>query len=171
MSLGPEDLAFRARALAQGHPLTPLAKAFIDRTVEEQRKTQRLPEIGTWADAALITGYCLRRVEEDVAGLTLTAREAVELSFEDLDEAALSIAADLRSGERSHVLGDDDGDAEERTVAALDRIIASEVDKRIHNWKESMDHAARAEVEDYITWWTVKGYAVRAAEMAAGALK
>lgn len=174
MTLGPEDLAFRARALAQGHPLTPLAKSFIDRIVEEQRGSQRLPEIGTWADSSLITGYCLRRVEEDAAGLELSPPESVELGFEELDEAALAIAADVRSGDRSHALGDaregaDSPDAD--TIEALDRIIGSEVDKRIQNWKESMDHAARAEVEDYITWWVVKGYALRAAEMAAGALR
>ena len=168
MTLALEEFAFRAKALAQGHPLTPLAKQLADRVVEEQRGEQRLPEVGQWAGTSLITGYCVRRVEEDEAGLELRPAEGVALDADQLDEAATRIAADLRSGEKSYALGDEE--AEARTIAALDRIIGSEVTKRIQNWKEHMDHAARAEVEDYITFWVVKGYAVRAAEMAAGAL-
>ena len=168
MSLAPEEFAFRAKALAQGHPLTPLAKQVADRVVEEQRASQHLPEVGQWAATSLITGYCVRRVEEDLAGLSLTPAEEVGLDAEQLDEAATRIAAELRTGEKSYALGGAEG--EERTIAALDKVIGSEVSKRIQNWKEHMDHAARAEVEDYITFWVVKGYAVRAAEMVAGAL-
>lgn len=168
--MSPEagDLSFKARALAQTHPLTPLAKKAHDVAVAEQSKTQRMPEIGTWAGTALITGYCLRRVEEDQAGLELTAVQDVDVDLDQLDKEALAIASDLRTGERSHSLGEEG--SEDRVIEALDRIIASEVDKRVHNWKESMDRSARAEVEEYITWWVVKGYALRAAEMAAGAL-
>jgi hypothetical protein len=62
-------------------------------------------------------------------------------------------------------LGDEDV-----TVAALDRIIASEVTRRLQNWREDIDDEAWAELEEYITWWAVKGYALRVAEMASGAL-
>ena len=168
MSLEPEEFAFRAKALAQGHPLTPLAKQLADRAMAEQKSTQHLAEVGTWASTSLITGYCVRRVEEDIAGLELKPADCVELDADQLDEAATRIATELRTGEKSYALGGAEG--EERTIAALDKVIGSEVVKRIQNWKEHLDHAARAEVEDYITFWVVKGYAVRAAEMAAGAL-
>ncbi len=65
----------------------------------------------------------------------------------------------------SHFLAGD-----ERVVAALDRIIASEVNRRLEHWRDSVDDAAWAELEEYITWWVVKGYALRVAEVAAGAL-
>ena len=162
----PEELAFKARALAQAHPLTPVAKRFVDRAVGDQRTSQPLPEIGIWAGAALINGYCLRRVEESDAGLDLAPAEGPEPDLDELDEDAGRIAAGLRTqGSGGHLLGD-----EERVVAALDHIIASEVSRRLEHWRDSVDDQAWAELEEYITWWVVKGYALRVAEMAAGAL-
>ena len=70
-SLNAEDLAYRARALAQAHPLTSLARQYVDRSVAEQRTSQPIPEIGIWAGAATIGGYCLRRVEEAEVGQDL----------------------------------------------------------------------------------------------------
>ena len=63
-----QRLAFRARALAQAHPLSDLARRFVDRAVATERLEQPMPEIGIWAGAALMAGYCLRRVEETTAG-------------------------------------------------------------------------------------------------------
>lgn len=166
MTRRPEDVAFKARALAQGHPLTPLARRLVDRAVAEERASQPLPEVGTWADAALVAGYCVRRVEEAEAGLAPAFSEAAAPSIDELDEAAARIAAELRTGGAgAHLLGDEDV-----TVATLDRIIASEVDRRLHNWRGDVDDATWAEVENYLTWWAVKGYALRVAEMASGAL-
>ncbi len=166
MTLTPRDLAFKARALAQGHPLTPLARRLVDRAVAEQRTNQPLPEVATWADAALVAGYCVRRVEEAEAGLAPEFSDVAAPDLDELDEAASRIASELRAGSGGvHHLGD-----EEVTVATLDRIIASEVDRRLQNWREDVDDATWGEVEDYITWWTVKGYALRVAEMASGAL-
>lgn len=169
---GPEDMSFRARALAQAHPLTPLAKRFVDRAVADQRTSQPLPEIGIWAGAGLIKGYCLRRVEEEDVGMTLdpgAASTERPLSEGDevaqmlqLEESATRIAADLRTeGTGSQVLGD-----EGCTLAALDGIIASEVRNRLDHWRDSIDEAAWGELEEYLTWWVVKGYALRAAEAA-----
>ena len=166
MALGDGGLAFKARALAQSHPLTPLAKRYIDRAVADQRMSQPIAEIGIWAGYALTNGYCLRRVEEDAAGLVLGPSDSAEPDLDRLEEEAGRIAADLRTDEGPrHILGDD-----RETIEALDHIIASEVERRLDHWRDSVDEAAWAELEEYITWWAVKGYALRVAEMATGAL-
>lgn len=166
MTLTPEELTFRARALAQAHPLSALAKQFVDRAVAAQRTSQPLPEIGIWAGAAVVNGYCVRRVEEDEAGVAFAAVPVppggTDEALDALDEAASGIAADLRSGDPSpHLVGDG-----ERLFATLDRIVASEVDRRLDHWRDTIDEGAWAELEEYITWWVVKGYAVRVAERA-----
>ena len=165
--LTAEDLAYRARALSQAHPLTSLARAYVDRAIADQRTSQPVPEIGIWAGAAAIGGYCLRRVEETEAGLDLHAGEEDLPDLDALEEATTSVAADLRTdGAGGHMLGDED-----RTIEALDRIIASEVSRRLDHWKDDVDEAAWAELEEYLTWWVVKGYALRTAERATGALR
>ena len=97
MTLSPEDLTYRARALAQAHPLTGLAQRFINRAVGEQRTSQPIPEIGIWAGAALINGYCLRRVEENDAGLDAVvpadAPPSAASDLDALDEEVVRIAA------------------------------------------------------------------------------
>ncbi|MBW3580384.1 MAG: hypothetical protein KY447_03885 [Actinobacteria bacterium] len=164
MTLDAHDLSYRARALAQTHPLTPLAKRFIDRAVGEQRTSQPLPEIGIWAGAALIVGYCLRRVEEDDAGLVLQAVPGAGYDLDALDAEVTDIAANVRTDAAGdYLLGDED-----RTVAALDRLVHSEVDKRLEHWRDSVDDKAWAELEEYLTWWVVKGYALRVGERRLG---
>jgi hypothetical protein len=166
-SLTAEDMAYRARALAQAHPLSALAKDYIDRAVAEQRTSQPIPEVGIWAGAAAINGYCLRRVEETEAGLDLVAGDDGLPDLDALEEATTQVAADLRSEDGpSHILGDED-----RTIEALDRIIASEVSRRLDHWKDDVDQAAWGELEEYLTWWVVKGYALRVAETVTGALR
>jgi hypothetical protein len=167
-SLTAEDMAYRARALAQAHPLTHLARQLVDRSVAQQRMNQPVPEIGIWAGAAAIGGYCLRRVEESEVGLDLQpAEEALLPDLDTLDDTTARIAADLRTeGAGGHMLADED-----RNVDALDRIIASEVSRRLDHWKDDVDEAAWGELEEYLTWWVVKGYALRTAERATGALR
>ncbi len=165
--LEAEELSYRARALAQAHPLTPLAKRYIDRAVEEQRTSQPMVEIGIWAGAALLSGYCLRRVEETEAGLDLAPDGESQTELDRLDEESTRIAADLRTdAAATHLLSDDD-----RVIDALDRIIASEVARRLDNWKDDVDQAAWGELEEYLTWYVVKGYALRVAETVTGALR
>ena len=166
-SLSAEDMTYRARALAQAHPLTTLARQYVDRSVAEQRTSQPIPEIGIWAGAATIAGYCLRRVEEAEAGVELAASGEDELpDLDALEEATSHIAAEMRSeGAGGHVLGNED-----RIVEALDRIIGSEVSRRLDHWKDDVDQAAWGELEEYLTWWVVKGYALRVAETVTGAL-
>jgi hypothetical protein len=42
------------------------------------------------------------------------------------------------------------------------------VSNRLDHWREAVDDAAWRELEEYVTWWLVQGYAVRVAEIAAG---
>ncbi|HET9443547.1 MAG TPA: hypothetical protein VFO65_09500 [Acidimicrobiales bacterium] len=169
MALTPEELAKAARALAQAHPLSPLARRYHDRTVEREGANQPMAEIGIWAGVALLTGYCLRRVEENQAGLVLEPAFSDSERIDDLLESmagdATRIAGEVRAGTGGHLLVD-----EALVVAALDRIIASEIDKRLHNWSEDIDDEAWAEAGQYLTWWVVHGYALRVAEMASGAV-
>jgi hypothetical protein len=166
-SLTAEDMAYRARALAQAHPLTTLARQYVDRAVADQRTSQPIPEIGIWAGAAAIGGYCLRRVEESEVGLDLTAAEEGLPDLDALEEATSRIAAELRmEGAGGHMLADED-----RNIEGLDRIIASEVSRRLDHWKDDVDQAAWDELEEYLTWWVVKGYALRTAERATGAIR
>jgi hypothetical protein len=169
VTLGAEELAYRARALAQAHPLTPLAKRYLDHAMAVQRTSQPVPEIGVWAGASLLCGYCLRRVEEDQVGLQLAAVEEGENlpDHEELDEVAGQIAAELRTDDAGGLFLAPDPDA---VIDALDRIIFSEVRNRLDHWKESIDEKAWEELEEYITWWVVKGYALRVAEVRLGVL-
>lgn len=162
-----EEVAYRARALAQAHPLTPLAKEFMDLAIAEEKTNQPIPELGTWAGAAFLNAYCVRLVEESSAGLELAPDEKHKPQIAALDEAATRIAGELRTEEiERHVLGEADD-----TVEALDRIVASEVSRRLDNLKDEVDQAASGELEEYLTWWVVKGYALRIAEADIGALR
>lgn len=170
MTKTPEELAFSARALAQAHPFSRQAKAFVDRAVNLERSAQPLPETGIWAGAGLTVGYCLRRVEEREAGAVAQPPEVPGWDgggdrgaiLDGLEKAATAVANRLRAGHsEADLLGD-----EEATVAALDRLVASEVDKRLHNWREDVDEAAWGELEEYLAFWVVQGYALRAAEVA-----
>ncbi|HWG72937.1 MAG TPA: hypothetical protein VG184_02655 [Acidimicrobiales bacterium] len=167
MTFEPSDLVFRARALAQAHPLSPAASRFINRVVGQQRVDQPLPEIGIWAGGSLIDGYCLRRVEEEDGGAPMEGPDPVRESDADrsaeldrLEGAASAIAADIRSG----AVESGQPGSEERTIAALDLLIAGAVERRLDHWRDSVDEKAWAELEEYLTWWVVKGYALRVAE-------
>jgi len=167
VKLTAEELSYRARALAQAHPLTALAKKYLDRAVAQQRLNQPIPEIGIWAGASLLNGYCLRCVEENDADILLAAAsdDSAFPDLDDLDELATTVAAELRSDTGSrHLLGDD------RVFDSLDRIISSEVNNRLDHWRDTIDDKAWSEMEEYLTWWVVKGYALRVAETMTGAL-
>ncbi len=143
-------LAFRARALAQAHALSATAQRLVNRAVAEEARTQPRQELGAWAGAAFTQGYCLRRVQED--GDTIVADGDDD---EALDRAAGVIGAELRSGT---------GMGDEETVAALDLLVGSQVEHRLEPWREELDDDTRAELEQYLTWWVVKGYGLRVAE-------
>lgn len=178
MNTDVADLVFRSRALAQAHPLSRLATRYINRAVAQQRVDQPLPEIGIWAGGALIDGYCLRRVEEGgvgerdggstadaAAGVGPDSGDGEEVDedpsaeLDRLDAEAAAIAASIRSAEAQWAPG-----AGEHTIAALDLLIARSVERRLDHWRDTIDDKAWSELEEYLTWWVVKGYALRVAE-------
>lgn len=154
------DLTFKARALAQAHPLTVTAAVYRDQMVAEERRTQPMTEFADWAGTALLVGYCIRRVEEadldrmpDTDGLTEAlvplAHETVRLS----DEVRNGRPAGTSLLEPSLV------------EALLDRVISTEIDKRVEHWKGQISGSDWAAFESYIAWWVVHGYSLRAAEV------
>ncbi len=153
------DLCFTARALAQTHPMSQPALRYRQRRFEQERARQPVSELADWASTALLVGYCLRRAEEqEVPG----PHSGSELRTpDDFETAAGVVAETLRIGDAATIalLPAD------ITVAALDRLIATELDKRHEHVREQLDDAAWTELEDYIAWWVVHGYAVRVAEL------
>ena len=163
----PDQMAFSARALAQSHPFTELAKRLYESTMEEERKAQP-GDFSIWAGTAFTKGYCVRRVEEDEAGLVLTGADADTVPTpSELDEAAVPIIKALQTPDEplDFLLGDQDS-----VLEVLDRVIGSEVRNRLDNAPTDLTSRGRMELEDYLTYWVIRGYALRAAEMAAGAL-
>lgn len=154
------ELTFKARALAQAHPLTVTASIYRDQMVAEERRTQPMHEFADWAGTALLVGYCIRRVEEadrdkmpDTDGLTEAlvplAHETVRLS----DEVRNGRVAGARLLEPALV------------EELLDRVISTEIDKRAEHWKGQISGADWATFEGYIAWWVIHGYSLRAAEV------
>lgn len=155
-----DELCFVARALAQTHPMTEAAHRYRQRCHETERSRQPVTELADWASTALLVGYCLRRAEEQRAGAAQAGAESAGAGPDDLTAAVAAVAESLRTGETGRVtLLDPDV-----TVSALDRVIATELDKRQEHLREQLDDQEWSELEDYIAWWTVHGYALRAVE-------
>lgn len=149
-----EELAFRARALAQSHPLTDVATAFRAEHVALERQRQAMAQFAEWAAVAFMSGYCVRRVEE-------TTVEGGVAAHDGAIGRAGEIAAALRAGQQVTLLGD------AVVVEALDRVITSEIAKRSDQWREQVGETEWTEFEAYAAWWVTFGYAARAAEMGA----
>ena len=165
--MAAEQMAFAARALAQSHPFTPLGKRVVDQAIATEREAQP-GDFSIWANSALTKGYCVRRVEEDDAGMVLGGADEAELpSLEDLEAATVPVIKALQSPDAAldFLIGD-----EEQMLDVLNRIIGSEVGNRLDNAPNNLSSRGRAELEDYLTYWVIKGYALRTAELATGAL-
>jgi hypothetical protein len=167
--LAADQMAYQARALAQSDPFTLLARRSMDRAIEEERKAQP-GNFAIWATAAFTKGYCVRRVEEEDEGVTYAAVAADALpDLDQVDAKTTEIMTALRSDDdealRPYLVSDED-----RLVDVLDQVIGSEVRNRLENTSQTLTSVARAELEDYLTYWVVRGYALRAAELALGAL-
>lgn len=150
-----EEQIFRARALIQGHPLSPRCYRYLNEMVARERTSQPTPELGIWAGHGLTAGWCLRRLEETDTDGRLRA-DGSELP-QDLDEAATQVAGRIRSGDADEYLLY----PEERVVDALDHMIAGEIDRRLSHWEGTVDEDTWAELEEYVAWWVIKGYALR----------
>ena len=151
------DLCFTARALAQTHPMSESALRYRQSCFESERERQHVNELADWASTALLVGYCLRRSEERVA--------AVSVSVGDVDPETLAgragdLGVTLRTGDAGSVTLL----SAEAAIAAIDRIIGTEIHKRHEHLREQLDDDAWAEFEGYVAWWVVHGYCVRAVE-------
>ena len=168
------DLCFTARALAQSHPMSEAAHRYRQECVERERQRQPVGEPADWAGTALLVGYCLRRAEEQQVaaggpspvaeaessedGAGNQARPAAGRGIEESEVATVSEALRTGDADRVSLL------PAEVTLGALGRIIATELDKRREHLREQLDDGAWAELEDYIAWWVIHGYALRASE-------
>ena len=153
------DLCFAARALAQTHPMTEASHRYRQECLERERGRQPVTELADWAATALLVGYCLRRSEEQRVHDGAFAAAAPVGDEIDLDRVT-ALSESLRLGDpgRVSLL------PAEVTIAALDRIIGTELDKRREHLREQLDDASWSELEDYIAWWVIHGYALRASE-------
>ncbi|MEO6651499.1 MAG: hypothetical protein ABIP17_02445 [Ilumatobacteraceae bacterium] len=152
-----DDLCFTARALAQTHPMSGPALRYRQECLDRERERQHVTELADWASTALLVGYCLRRSEEHAAGRLLQPFEADSETF---SVGASELSETLRTGDADSVtlLPPD------LAIAAIDRIIGTEIHKRNEHLREQLDDAAWAEFEGYIAWWVVHGYCVRVVE-------
>jgi hypothetical protein len=165
--LEADQMAYQARALAQSEPFTLMARRFVDRAMEEERNAQP-GNFAIWANAAFTKGYCVRRVEEEDVGRSFTVAPDDALPDPaELEKRTDEIFTALRSedSDLSGVLISD----EDRMLDVLDQVIASEVRNRIEN-AGNMSSRAKVELEDYMTYWVVRGYALRVAEQTTGAI-
>lgn len=154
-----QDLVFRTRALAQAHPLSSVGHRYMRWIVDRERGTQVHPDMGEWAGHALTTGYCLRKVEEvDVKGAHPVSAEITEL--ETADDSATDVATTLRTTG----LGDLALFPEAVLVDTLDRLILGEIDRRLDQWRDTTPPEVWRQLEDYLAWWVIKGYAFRVVE-------
>lgn len=152
------SLVFKVRALAQAHPLSAGASRYLNKVVARERTNQPQPEIGLWAGNGLIVGYCLRKLEE----FQVLGEHADEhsMSFEDTERAASETAAAIRTDGTGPVFLMPENDV----VEALDELIEGEIDRRLDHWKGTVSDETWRELEEYIAWWVVKGYALRVVE-------
>ncbi len=155
---GVDQLGYTARALAQTHPMTPVAGRHRQAKFEQERARQPIPELADWASTALLVGYCLRRAEGATSGTEDGQPGSPPAG--DLDALVGAVADELRHGDPARVAIID----AESLVAALDGVIARELEKRHEHLREQLDDEAWQELEEYIAHWVVHGYALRAVE-------
>ena len=159
-----DDLAFRARALAQAHALTPLATAYRTWRLGRDEASHPVPELSSWAATAFLTGYCVRRVEESMciddrpatpdwpsgAGWELEWERGAALAATSLVDPSTTTPV-TRLG-RAVVAG------------ALDAVIGREVDKRNEHVREHLSPLDWSQFEAFVAWWVMHGYAIAVVE-------
>lgn len=167
MTLSLDDIIFRSRALAQCHPFTRRAQAYVNYTIGRQTEEQPVQDMAIWASHAITAGYCLRRVEEQDEGRTekWDGSSGSSEGWEELEDLTDQIAEKISSEQAGDLLQY----PEPLLVDALDRLIAGEVERRLSDISEGVDQETFGELEQYIAWWTLKGYCLRVAEQLVGA--
>ena len=155
-----QQLCFTARALAQTHPLSSSAYDYRRRFIAEEVLRQPNKDFVDWASNCFLVGYCLRRAEEKSSGVSL------EVSVDDpelLRKLAGEVAAGISSGRDDFFFGEPSV-----MLAALDRLISTELDKR---WETAQEHASQQEwalFEEYLAWSLLHGYCLRVIETRGG---
>ena len=159
-----EDLAFRARALAQAHALSPRATAYRTWRLRRDEASHPVPELSSWAATAFLTGYCVRRVEEsmcvDDRPATRDRPPGVdwELAWERAAAVAAASLVDPSTATPVTRLG------RAVVVAALDAVIGREVDKRNEHVREHLSPLDWSQFEAFVAWWVLDGYAIGVVE-------
>ena len=169
-SLTAHDLAFRARALAQAHALSEVAFRYRAWRVDRDASDHPFPELSTWAATAFLVGYCVRCVEESFAlgepprRTTESSRTTAPAPTADptqlaawCSEAAMFVNQ-LPNRPNSTLV------SHSLVLAALDDVISREIDKRAEHVKEQVPSGQWSQFEDFVGWWTLHGYAIRATE-------
>ena len=169
-SLTAHDLAFRARALAQAHALSEAALRYRTWRVDRDASDHPFPELSTWAATAFLVGYCVRCVEESFA-LGEPPRKTMESSptiapgstadpteFTAWGSEAATFVNQLPNRPNSTLV------SHPLVLAALDDVISREIDKRAEHVKEQVPSGQWSQFEDFVGWWTLHGYAIRATE-------
>lgn len=160
--LASEDrsMVFRVRALAQAHPFSSSASRYVNRVVARERTTQPQAEIGMWAGNSLMVGYCLRKLEE--VAVSGAPADDHPFTFEEADKHASKTAAAIRTTGAESLFLMPEGDV----ISTLDELIEGEIDRRLDHWKGTVAEETWKELEEYIAWWVIKGYALRVVETA-----
>lgn len=153
------DLTFKARALAQAHPLTITATTYREQMITEERRNQPMAECADWAATAFLVGYCIRRVEEAETDRMVDTTSQID-ALVPLAHDAVRLSDEVRQGRPAGPQLLDEALVE----ALLDRVISTEIEKRADQWKAQVSSADWAMFEDYVAWWVIHGYAMRSAE-------
>lgn len=160
--LTSHDLAFRARALAQAHAMSEAALNYRAWRVGRDAPEHPFPELSIWAATAFLTGYCVRCVEESFATEPPTRSSSSvagrSSSFPEWEGSAASFVNELTIRPDSTLLN------HKMVLAGLDDVISREIDKRSEHVKEQVRSGQWSQFEDFIGWWTLHGYAIRAIE-------
>ena len=159
-----DDLAFRARALAQAHALSPRAAVYRTWRLRRDEALHPVPELSSWAATAFLTGYCVRRVEESMciddrpATCDLPPGGDWELAWERAAAIAAASLVDPSTPTPVTRLG------RAVVVAALDAVIGREVDKRNEHVREHLSPLDWSQFEAFVAWWVLDGYAIGVVE-------
>lgn len=156
------DLVFRTRALAQTHPLSRLATRFVSDTARRESASQPEEEFGVWAGYCLTNGYCLRKVEEveTNGAYSELVGESEHWDSGDLRDSLAEIVSQIRITGTSDIYLLD----EATIIETLDRLIEGEIDRRLDPFKGDVSATTWQDLEQYLAWWVLAGYALRCTE-------
>ena len=155
------DLGFRARALAQAHPLSAQAAGYRRWRLSRDVDDYPIPELATWAATAFLTGYCVRCVQDADRGVPTSVAQSRDIDAQtdqdwtDLERRGEVFVAALRTSCNSE---------QAVVLAALDQVIGREIDKRSEHVREELSPQQWEQFELFVSWWVMHGYAIASVE-------